>query len=62
MIESRSDTQYHVAASVKKTATTALPALCPYVETGCTSSLAVGSSWRCCWSQTSARSPTPAVP
>ena len=29
MIASRSETQYQVAASVKKTATTASPALCP---------------------------------
>ena len=43
MIDSRSETQYQVAASVKKIATTASPALCPYVATGCRSCVPVGS-------------------
>jgi hypothetical protein len=45
MIESRSETRYQVAASVKKTATTASPALWPYVATGWRSSFPLGS-WR----------------
>ena len=43
MIPSRSETQYQVAASVKKIATTASPALCPYVATGWRISVPVGS-------------------
>ena len=61
MTASRSETEYQVAASVKKTATTASPALWPYVATGCTSSVPVGSCRRCCWSQVSTRSRTPAA-
>ena len=43
MIASRSETQYQVAASVKKIATNPSPAFCPYVATGWRSSVPLGS-------------------